>query len=138
VRSVQASMPRIPPPTPWKSLSEPEPDHEYLVLLTHLPVRRLSKVPLFLRHTREIQKQLDAAPDGLVGYSLLAKPLRSSYWTLSVWRDRAALAAFIRQPPHRAAMESLPEVFSGFKTERWTLAGGDLPPSWDDALTRPE
>jgi hypothetical protein len=130
-------MPRIPPPTPWKSLSTPEADHEYLVLLTHLPVRRLSKLPLFLSYTRKIQKQLDAGPEGLVGYSLLAKPVGSNYWTLSVWRDRDALAGFIRQAPHREAMEKLRDVLSGFKTDRWTLNGGDLPPSWDDALTRP-
>lgn len=70
-------MPHIPPPTPWKSFADAQPDRDYLLLLTHLPVRRLSKLPLFLRYVRKIQHQLDAAPDGLVGYSLLAKPLSS-------------------------------------------------------------
>ena len=106
------------------------------MLLTHLPVGRLSKLPLILSYTRKIQKQLDAAPDGLIGYSLLAKPLRSNYWTLSVWRDRDALAGFMRQAPHREAMEKLRGVLSGFRTDRWTLGGRELPPSWDDALAR--
>jgi hypothetical protein len=62
-------LPHIPPPTPWKSLAEPQSDRDYVLLLTHLPVRRLSKLPLFLRYVRRIRQQLDAAPDGLVGYS---------------------------------------------------------------------
>jgi hypothetical protein len=66
---------------------------------------------------------------------MLAKPLRSNYWTLSVWRDREALLGFIRQAPHSEAMAELPQVFNGFKTDRWTVIGRDLPPSWDDALT---
>lgn len=129
-------MPHIPPPTPWKSLAEPEPDRDYVVLLTHLPLRRLSRLPLFLRYVRKIQQQLNAAPDGLVGFSLLAKPLSSNYWTLSAWRDADAIAAFIREAPHRDAMHELSAVLPGFKNDRWTAAGHDLPPSWQDALTR--
>jgi len=129
-------MPHIPPPTPWKTLAEPEPDRDYLLLLTHLPVRRPSKLPRFLRYVRRIQRQLDAAPDGLIGYSLLAKPLRSNYWTLSAWRDSDAIAGFIHQTPHRSAMHELSKALPGFKTDRWTVTGHDLPPSWKDALTR--
>jgi hypothetical protein len=129
-------MPQIPPPTPWKSLVEPESDRDYVVLLTHLPLRQLTRLPRFLPYVRKIQHQLDAAPDGLVGYSLLAKPLSSNYWTLSAWLDADAIAGFIRQAPHRDAMHELPQVLHGFKTDRWTVKGHDLPPSWKDALTR--
>jgi heme-degrading monooxygenase HmoA len=129
-------MPHIPPPTPWKSLVEPQSDRDYVLLLTHLPVRRLSKLPLFLRYVRKVQRQLDAAPDGLVGYSLLAKPLSSHYWTLTAWRDSDAIAGFIRQSPHRDAMRELSKVLPGFKTDRWTVTEHDLPPRWEDALTR--
>jgi hypothetical protein len=45
-------MPRSPPPTLWKSFAEAESDRDYLLLLTHLPVRRLSRLPLFLRYVR--------------------------------------------------------------------------------------
>jgi heme-degrading monooxygenase HmoA len=129
-------VPHIPPPLPWKRFAEPDADREYLVLLTTLPVGRLSKLPRFLAYTRRIQKQLDARPPGLVGYSLLAKPLRSRYWTLSAWQDDQALAAFIREPPHVEAMRELRQVLAGFTTIRWTAAGGDLPPDWNEALAR--
>jgi heme-degrading monooxygenase HmoA len=129
-------VPSIPPPLPWKALREPQPEREYLVLLTFLPLSRLSKLPRFLSFVRKIRRQLDAGPEGLIGYSLLAKPLRSRYWTLSVWEDDAALGRFIQESPHREAMEELPKVLSGFHITRWKSSGSAVPPDWDDALTR--
>jgi heme-degrading monooxygenase HmoA len=109
-----------------------------LVVLTFLPPRRLSKLPAFLAFVRKIQRQLNGGSDGLIGYSLLAKPLRSKYWTLSVWRDAVALGRFIQASPHREAMRELSTALSGFRTTRWTTPGSAVPPSWDDALARGE
>jgi heme-degrading monooxygenase HmoA len=129
-------MPHIPPPLPWSTLAKPDPEREYLVLLTYLPVPRLWKLPRFLRYVRAIQKQLHAAPEGLIGYSLLAKPHRSRYWTLSVWQDASAVEGFIRYPPHRDAMRDLRQALKGFRTIRCSSAGSALPPNWGDALAR--
>jgi quinol monooxygenase YgiN len=128
----------IPPPLPWKALAEPQDEREYLVVLTFLPMRRLSKLPSFLAAVRKVQHQLDARPGGLIGYSLLAKPLRSDYWTLSAWEDAAALGRFIQESPHREVMEELPKVLSGFRVTRWKSLGSELPPAWGDALARGE
>jgi quinol monooxygenase YgiN len=125
------------PPTPWKSFEEPQSDAEHVVVLTFLPPR-LSKLPAFLAFVRKIQHQLNDRPDGLIGYSLLAKPLRSNYWTLSVWRDGAALGRFMQASPHREAMQELSKALSGFRTTRWTTPSSALPPSWSDALARGE
>lgn len=81
-------------------------------------------------------RRVEARPAGLVGYSLLAKPHRSRYWTLSAWADAGALAAFIGQSPHRDAMTGLGAALPGFQTTRWTVSGGELPPTWQDALAR--
>ncbi len=129
-------MRHVPPPLPWSTFAEHDPEHEYLVLLTYLPVTRLRKLPRFLRYVRAIQKQLKAVPEGLVGYSLLAKPHRSRYWTLSVWEDASAVERFIGDLPHRDAMRALPDALKGFRTIRWSSAGSALPPDWDDALAR--
>ncbi len=129
-------MPQVPPPLPWKGFGQPAADAEYLVMLTHLPVRGLRGLLPFLNYVRLIRKQLEAGPAGLVGYSLLAQPLRSNYWTLSAWEGPAALGQFIRESPHRDAMAELPKVLSDFRTWRWRCAGRDLPPRWDDALAR--
>jgi hypothetical protein len=99
-------------------------------------VKRLLRLPRFLAYVRKIQRQLDAAPVGLVGYSLLAEPHRSRYWTLSAWADAAALAAFIGESPHRDAMTGLRAALPGFHTTRWTVPGSKLPPTWEDALER--
>jgi quinol monooxygenase YgiN len=123
------------PATSWKMLREPEPSREYVLLLTYLPMRRPTRLPRFLGYVRKIQKQLELA-DGLVGYSLLAKPLSSNYWTLSAWEDDAALRRFVGERPHREAMRELPRYLSGFRTIRWTAAGQTLPPSWGEALAR--
>jgi hypothetical protein len=130
-------VPSIPPPLPWKALREPEPEREYLVILTYLPVRRLSRLPRFLGYVGKIKRQLDAAPDGLVGYSLLARPFSSRYWTLSAWEDVPTMGRFLRERPHLDAMERLSQDLSGFHNTRWKALGHSLPPSWDDALARP-
>jgi heme-degrading monooxygenase HmoA len=129
-------MAHIPPPLPWKSFAAVGAEDDCLMLLTTLPIRRLTKLQRFLAFTRRIQKQLDAGPPGLIGYSLLAKPFRGRYWTLSAWRDEEAVRAFIRQPPHVDAMRELRKVLAGFTTIRWSVRGGELPPDWDDALAR--
>jgi hypothetical protein len=131
-------MPSIPPPLPWKAFGEPSPEREYLVVLTFLPLRRLSKLPLFLASVQKIRRQLNAVPEGLIGYSLLAKPLRSNYWTLSAWEDDDALGRFIEASPHREVMQELPNVLSGFRVTRWTSPGTAVPPAWSDALARGE
>ena len=129
-------MPRIPPPSPWKAFGEPDADGEYLVILTHLPVRRPWALPKFLNYVRRIRTQLEARPEGLAGYSLLAQPFSSNYWTLSAWDSPAALGRFLQEDPHRGAMKELPKTLSNFQTWRWKSAGNALPPSWDDALAR--
>jgi hypothetical protein len=101
--------------------------------LTFLPLRRLSKLPRFLGYVRKIRQQLDASPDGLIGYSLLAKPLRSSHWTLSVREDAAALGRFVQESPHGDAMQEVSKVMSGFRS-----TGSAVPPAWIDGLTRGE
>jgi hypothetical protein len=123
---------------PWKAFSEPQPEREYLLVLTFLPLRRLAKLPVFLGSVRKIRHQLDAGPDGLIGYSLLAKPLRSNYWTLSAWEGDDALGRFIEESPHREVMQALPNVLTGFRVTRWTSPGTAVPPAWEDALARGE
>ena len=92
-------------------------------MLTHLPVRRPLALPKFLGYVRKIRTQLEAGPSGLAGYSLLAQPLSSNYWTLSAWDSPASLGAFIRESPHREGMEELPKTLRNFRTWRWKAAG---------------
>lgn len=82
------------PTKPWVTFHRPDPDRDYLVLLTQLPLKRFRDLGAFLHYTWRIQRQLRRTP-GLLGYSLLARILKRQFWTLSVWEGEAALHQFV-------------------------------------------
>ena len=72
--------------SPWKSTPQLEPDRSYLVLASSIPPLKLSSTWRVFRGASAVRKQL-AKADGVIGYSLLARPLLKQYATLSVWVD---------------------------------------------------
>jgi hypothetical protein len=121
--------------SPWKSMSALEPHREYVVLASSIPPRRLSSTGRLFRGASAVRKQL-AGTEGVVGFSLLARPLRKQYATLSVWTDEPALGAFAGRTPHRELIASLAPEMGSTKFVRWTITGSDGRPSWRDALQR--
>jgi hypothetical protein len=59
-----------------------EPGTGYLVMASHLPLKRITATVRFFRGVSAVRKQL-ATADGLIGYTLRARPLARDYWTLS-------------------------------------------------------
>jgi hypothetical protein len=123
------------PATPWIAFRPPEADREYLVLLSELPLRRFRDLGRFLLYTWRIRGQLKRAP-GVLGYSLLARPARRQFWTLSVWDDEAALQQFVFEDPHGQVMTDLSGRMGRTHFVRWRMRGAELPPRWPDALAR--
>ena len=122
----------------WRSLMEFDRHREYLALATYLPRKSWWAILSFIRQTRAIQGQLESS-NGLVGYSLRAQLLGKKAWTLSVWKDEAALAEFVRKAPHADTMKGLrSQLTDARRFVRWKVAGSDVPPKWDDALRRIE
>jgi hypothetical protein len=121
----------------WKSFATTDPEREYLVLASYLPLRRFSATFRFVRRTVAVRRQL-ASAQGLVGYSMLAKPLSRQYLTLSVWEDEAALAKFVSDNPHVEIMSALAPDMRPTRFARWHVAGSSLPPRWPEALHRIE
>jgi hypothetical protein len=121
--------------SPWKSIESLEPDRAYFVLASSIPPRKLSSTWRMFRGASAVRKQLGQT-DGVIGFSLLARPLRKQYATLSVWVDEPALAVFAGQSPHRELMTKLSPEMGPTKFVRWTISGSDGRPSWDDALQR--
>lgn len=111
------------------------PDERYLVMASHLPLLRLTSTVRFFRAVSAVRRQL-ATADGLVGYTLRAKPLARDYWTLSVWTDDGALRNFMRKSPHVEVMRSLRPVMGPTKFVQWQVTGGDGRPSWSTAMER--
>ena len=110
-------------------------DHEYVVLASSIPALNRSSTGRLFRGASEVRKQL-ARTEGVVGFSLLARPLRKQYATLSVWVDEHALAAFADASPHREIMAKLSPEMGSTKFVRWTIKGSDGRPSWREALQR--
>ena len=121
------------PDLPWTARSEMQPEHAYLVMASHLPLSRITSTVRFFRAVAAIRKQL-AGADGLVGYTLRARPLARDYWTLSVWADRAALQAFMRTAPHVRWMSDLKPHMGPTKFVQWEIAASDGRPSWTEAF----
>jgi hypothetical protein len=112
-----------------------EPNREYVVLASSIPPRGMSSTIRLFNGASAVRKQL-AATAGVVGFSLLARPLRKQYATLSIWVDEHALAAFSDSNPHRELMAKLAPEMGATRFLRWTINGSDGRPSWKEALRR--
>jgi quinol monooxygenase YgiN len=123
------------PDVPWTAAAELQPGGEYLVMASHLPLRSLTSTVRFFRAVAAIRKQLRST-EGLVGYTLRAKPLARDYWTLSVWSDGTALQQFMRTPPHLKIMGSLKPFMGATRFIQWQITGADGLPSWSEAIER--
>ncbi|HTW86526.1 MAG TPA: antibiotic biosynthesis monooxygenase [Candidatus Binataceae bacterium] len=120
---------------PWRSLGAVDREREYLALLSFLPLRHVWSLPSFAMQSSRILAQLQHAP-GLLGYSLLARPLRKHFWTLSVWENEAALHAFVGAGAHAVTMRSLAPYMGATRFIRWKIHGTRIPPKWADAMDR--
>src|SRR4051794_680015 len=121
------------PTKPWVTLRQPDPEREYLVLLSELPLQRLRDLGAFLLYTWRIQGQLRHTP-GLLGYSLQARILKRQFWTLSVWEGEAALHQFVVENPHGQVMTALRDKMGQTRFVRWSTRGSVFPPDWREAF----
>lgn len=120
------------PALPWIKISEPEPGATYVVMASRLPLRSYARIPSFIRATGKIRRQL-ATADGLIGYSLDAKLLAKTFWTLSVWRDQAALDAFARSQPHHTLIAAIRPHMDPSTFVTWNSPGSEVPVKWETA-----
>ena len=121
--------------SPWKSLKPLEARHEYVVLASSIPPLRRSSTMRLFRGASAVRQQLEGT-DGLVGFSLLARPLRKQYATLSIWVDDAALTAFAGGQPHQRLADDLSPEMGPTRFVRWTMTGSEGRPTWAEAFRR--
>jgi quinol monooxygenase YgiN len=123
------------PASPWRTFGAPDPNGDFVALLSYLPLKSYWRVlPLFF-YAPQVVKQL-AKADGLLGYSLLARPFSKRFWTLSAWNSEAALRTFVNHPPHVRIMTALTPHMDKTDFVRWMAKGSELPLQWDDTLRR--
>lgn len=121
--------------SPWKSAQELEPGREYLALVSDIPPKRLSATRRLFTGAGQVREQLGSS-EGVVGFSLLARPLRKQYATLSVWTSDEALAEFARTGPHGRLMRELAPDMAPTTFVRWTFRGDEGRPTWREGLRR--
>jgi hypothetical protein len=123
------------PPIPWRTVATPQPDRDYLVMASRLPLRSYRTIPWFLGLTASVFRQLERT-EGLTGYSLLAQPVKRTFWTLSAWNGQPELDAFVATMPHLSVMARLRPHMGPTRFVTWTSPGSALPIRWADAVAR--
>lgn len=125
-------MPTLPWATPPGSSRPPETDQPVEIMTSRFVLRSRRQTARMLRHALAVRRAALDSP-GVRGVSLIARPLRREYWTLSAWSDRASLDTFVAHPVHRAAMSALGPAMAEAAFRFWSSSASALPPSWDDA-----
>lgn len=105
----------------------------FVVSVTRFRVRSLRFLPFFLIHAQRCLAQIRRS-DGYLG-GALRHDRDHAYWTTSVWRDEAALLAYVTGGSHRTAMPKLSEWGDEASTVRWIQNRAELP-SWAEAIER--
>ncbi|MFE0461794.1 DUF3291 domain-containing protein [Kitasatospora sp. NPDC058965] len=124
------------PTLPWITPNRPDQrTGTALVMASRLEVRSLKDVPRFFRQSLVAWKQVKTAP-GALGASLVAQPLKRTFWTLSAWESREQLYTYARTEPHKTVMTSLRETMRESVFTFWEVPVDELPISWTDARRR--
>ena len=126
------------PTIPWTAPKPPPPaDGTVVVMASRLELARLRDVPSFLVAALRIRRQMLRSP-GALGLSLIARPSRRAFWTLSAWQDRAALEATVGREPHRQIMKHFRPRMAGSRFVTWSAPATAVPITWDEAMRRLE
>ncbi|MFJ8624868.1 DUF3291 domain-containing protein [Kitasatospora sp. NPDC093550] len=123
------------PALPWITPNPATPGTSAVVMASRFEVRSLADVPRFFVKSLAVWRQLRSAP-GALGASLIARPLRRTFYTLSAWESREALDAFAAAQPHRSVMTGLRATMKESTFTFWPLPVERLPVPWADAHAR--
>ena len=104
-----------------------------LVSVTRFRLRSLRFAPFFMLHANRTIAQIRKA-DGFVT-GAVRRDADLAFWTLTVWRDEAAMRAYGASGAHRKAAPHLAEWADEASVGHWTQPGSDLP-EWPEAVRR--
>ena len=121
------------PTLPWTVPNPAAPNTHAFVMASRFTVR--SGVLRFFLKSFAAWRQVRTAP-GALGASLIAQPLKRTFFTLSAWQDRDALYAYAATEPHRSIMKDLRPTMKESTFTFWEVPVEQLPITWDDAKRR--
>ncbi|MEU2443403.1 DUF3291 domain-containing protein [Streptomyces althioticus] len=123
------------PTLPWVTPNPARPDTQAFVMASRFEVRSLKDVPRFFRKSLAAWGQVRQAP-GALGASLVARPLRRTFFTLSAWESREALYTYARTEPHKSVMTGLRDTMRTSTFTFWEVPADALPIDWAEAERR--
>lgn len=103
------------------------------ISVTRLRLRSIFYLPLFIWHTLKSQRQVTRA-SGFLGGRLLRDP-GNTFWTLTAWKDEAAMRAYRGSGAHMKAMPRLLNWCDEASIAHWEQETAELP-EWSEAHRR--
>ena len=122
------------PTLAWTRPNSDAPVAEAIVMASCFELRSVMDVPAFFVAALRIRRQM-LRSSGVLGVSLVARPLAKTFYTLSAWESRAALDAAVAAEPHATSMGRFRSKMARSRFVFWT-APGSVPPRWPDAHRR--
>ena len=104
------------------------------VSITRLHIRSVRFMPGFALHALASLRQCKQA-NGFQDGSLLPDR-KLTFWTMTLWRDQAAMRAYMAGGAHVRAMPKLLHWCDEASIVHWTQDDAAPPPSWDEADRR--
>ena len=105
-------------------------DKMALISVTRLRVRSFSYLPQFLWDTFKSMRQVERS-SGFLGGRLLVNAKRV-FWTMTAWKDEAAMNAYRTGGAHRNAMPKLLNWCDEAAVVHWTQESSEVP-FWHEA-----
>ena len=121
--------------TPWPrpALAGADRSDDLVVLVLTRVVVDPEQRGEFDRQNSRVMASMNSHP-GLIGYAARRELFGDQGWTLSVWANDEARAAFVRSAVHREAIAKSLPALRGVELKRLTVARKDLPANWDQVL----
>jgi heme-degrading monooxygenase HmoA len=110
------------------------PDRPVLVVVSsteHRPGMRGE----FFKDTKAVLATMSEQP-GLLGHAVRFELFGNKAWTITAWKDEAALSAFVRSPAHREAVRRSGETAQNIRFASTEMPLAALPMSWAEARRR--
>jgi len=103
------------------------------ISLTRLRVRSWRYLPQFVWHSLKAASQAKRS-EGFLGGRLLIEA-RSTFWTVTAWKDEATMRAYRNAGAHGAVMPSLMDWSDEASVAHWTQDTSEIP-GWQDLHRR--
>jgi hypothetical protein len=104
-----------------------------LISVTRLRVRSFIFLPQFLWNTFKTMRQVERSP-GFLGGRLLVNA-KNVFWTMTAWKDEAAMNPYRIGGAHRRAMPKLLNWCNEAAVAHWTQESSEIP-FWHEVPVR--